>query len=386
MAVKVAFLVPQSGVAPFLGRDFTNGLRFGFEQYEETNSFEIIIEPVAFGENAEVLAGACQKALLQHQADIAIIFTEKLVLEEIVNFATVNKFPILITNLGGYMMDDNKLSDYVFYNSFNMWKSTWLMGRYAAENINNQFASASDYYDAGYQFLPSFLEGFMEGKGEIPLFNFVNRHDAEPNEHLQFLDRAKEHELKATLVALSGDSASKFAQMSKSNQLTDKIAMLATYFSVFEMQPYQVNSNAENFYTAATWDQALELPQNEKFTSDYYEEFDEAATVFSELGYEAALFVANACASLEGEKIKSKNLTAALKNVVIDGPRGSLQMNESHQTTPNDYLMQVQLDENTGTAALKQIQKLESETDMREKIREINEVSVSGWRNPYLCI
>src|SRR5690606_26546648 len=77
-----------------------------------------------------------------------------------------HRTPFLVCNLGGdLLLTGGVQNPYLFWNSLNVWQSTYALGCWAAANVGRTAVVASGFHEAGYGLVEAFWMGFREAGG-----------------------------------------------------------------------------------------------------------------------------------------------------------------------------------------------------------------------------
>lgn len=378
--MKIGVLIPNSKIYPQIGFDFMNGLRIAAQDIPD---LELLAEGIDFGAKDNVIIDKVQKLLFQGQFH-AIIALGGLVLRDcLTGVAETSQIPILVSDLGGDTFSIEK-NEWLFHNSLEFCKSSWLMGTHMCDKGYKNIGIASSFYDAGYPFMYAFSEGIKKNNLE-PAFTHVLPYETLPTLKDDLLNHIKTQKPEAIFGTISHDYAALF--LSHFNALTESnnlpIYGTSTMCSEDILEKLDKNISITNI---TTWVPELDNAANKTFMESYQEMFYKNPSLFSVLGYENGLALKHALKSISQNNPSPKMLTEALKKLRFEGPRSTFSYNEEDQIykAPHWLVETSYKDKNYSNTVKKEID--EDQDREAALIQEVKSLERSGWLNPYLCI
>ncbi|WP_173003100.1 ABC transporter substrate-binding protein [Chitinophaga sp. SYP-B3965] len=360
--MKIGFLIPYSGVFPSLKEDFLQGFLLAFPRgWEERLSF--LYEFIQMGDLKKV-QDALQKLIMFDRVNVVVGIVSNNVIAQCTDIYVPRKIPVLINNLGARIPDQHFSNPFLFYNSLHLWKSQWSMGHWAQQQFGGTPSINMALYESGYSLHECFKLGTAASGAEQVHLNILKytpgNVDATPLvDYLLAQKPAHAH------VLLSGKEAHHFLEQYHAAGCSANLSV-SPFMADATLMPDM--SLLENTHHATTWSVDLPADENKKFVDNYRDGYQETPTVFSMLGYESGLMVA--------EEMQVKQ---------VKGPRGDV----NFSTEPLSALLPVYIRKTVkrnGQIIHEQISKEPGISWSDEALIRGSGMEASGWQNPYLCV
>jgi len=382
--IKIGFLFPYSSIVPNMSQDIIDGFYASVpELYRKY--FQFYPEYIDKG-NTELVKSAINKLIMFHNVDIVSGIVSYKLIPDITSIIERQKKLAFFFDLGEYLPPLNSFSGSIFFNSLQMWQMEYATGRWAQQQFNGKGAILMSVYEAGYQMHSSFCQGvFSTGMDEIDLHILPHNPNVSNNvEELEiFLDRINKSEVSYLHAMFCGSEANDFYKAFLKSGLQNKLPLIvSSYMATDELLNGLINTEL-NLYTASGWNYDSVEEKNVSFKKKYEFSAGKRATEFAVLGFEMGELFAQMIPELQKNELPQ--LINTLKNTIIIGPRGARNFHHdlSLASTTID-IGKIIFKEGKATKII--VDQGEALKYNHQALADIHLQSVSGWKNPYLCI
>lgn len=336
-SVKIALLVPQSGVYAPLGEDMANAFNLYLEENDDQlggKDVEVTVTDSGAGPEDGVPAGT---KLAQDESVDAVV--------GIVNSATAlgltdtfdeAKKPLIIANAGADDITGEGTSDYVWRTSFSNGEVGGAIGEHVAEEVDGSVYLVGPDYAAGEEFLAGFRKSFEDAGGEVAgtqMTPFGTTTNFQP-----YLQRIRSADPDAVFAFYAGSESVTFVKQYNSMGLHDSYPFYATGFLTEEGLASQ-GAAAEGIFTSLHYSSELDNEENEAFVSSYEEAHDENPSVYAVQAWDAASVLDDALESGTG----GDEIVEGLQGIdEIESPRGTWSFSEHQGPDQTYYLREVE--------------------------------------------
>lgn len=361
--MKIGFLIPYSGVFPSLKEDFLQGFLLAFPRGWEEH-LSLLCEFIQMGDLKKV-QDALQKLIMFDRVNVVAGIVSNNVIAQCTDIYLPRKVPVLINNLGARIPDQHFSNPFLFYNSLHLWKSQWSMGRWAQQQFGGLPSINMALYESGYSLHECFKLGTAASGAEQVILNVLKYTPGKAIDTSPLINYLLTQQPGHTHVLLSGKEAHHFLEQYHATGCSANLSV-SPFMADATLMPDM--SLLENTYHATTWSADLPTVENKKFVDDYRNEYEENPTVFSMLGYESGLMVA------EGMHVKQ-----------VKGPRGEINFStEPLSALPPVYIRKTI--KKDGQIIHEQISQEPGVSWSDEALMRGAGMEASGWQNPYLCV
>ena len=380
--LKLGWLFPYSGIFRNLKNDLKQGLEIALQKEGITTIIESYPEFVQTGGFKDT-EDALKKLLLFEQVDLVIGVTSTKVALGVLPLLEAERTPVIILNLGADIPIRELSSDYLFYNSLHLWKSEWVMGKWAQYKYGGEPSINMSVYEGGYGLHESFKTGTSVSGAETVKLNIVKNYSSPPdtNPLIEYLRQQAPNHAHALLSGKEGDQ---FLQLFREHDLGAKVNLTVSPFMVEDGSTLDIPSG-NDLHNASTWSLNLDREENNSFRQLYADAYGEDPNVFSLLAYETGLVLAAAIQNLPG-KINKDELARALAQAKPQGPRGEIGIS----TRPLQTMMPVYIRKPVKNSLTGRLENriLETETgiEWNDPSLATRDSYMTGWQNPYLCV
>ena len=365
---NVGILYPRSGIYPLLGSDLLEGIR-AFLSTQGITDPKFTLAQVGFGENEKEVYQQVEKLLTYEKVDLDHKLAR--VLDPL--FLATDRLFIVVNPGANYPHNwvPPRTTIYVsLQNSF----LSYLTGRMAVEEGDQQGALAVSYYDGGYLHCSSMVEGFMEGGGQIR-FNHICSPSPQDFTIEPLIQQIRALDLNACLTLFSDGEALKFLKHFHAADLPTEANIYVSPM-MFDEQLAGEETSTSSFQGYIPWHSGIDSEANRFFQATIQKVSSREPNLFSLLGWEAGMLLA--ALSRFNEK-KGKNQVEELKKLEFESPRGKALIDPDTQFLLAPIYKAINI---KGKISLEQ---RNGDEMWRQFTRMAKDLRASGWNNTYLC-
>ena len=373
--LKAGFLLPYSGVFTSLKTDFRQG--FDMALQDKNIIVEACVEFIQSGARKTV-EEALRKLVLFENVDLVTGVVGTKVMMQIIPFMDAQRVPVIINNLGADLPTGLLRSEYLFYNSLHLWKSQWVMGKWAQKKYGGEPSINISLYESGYSLHECFKMGAVAAGAQTLKLNIM-RNITGVADTRALVGYLRDQQPRHAHVLLSGSEGAQFLDLFYQSGLDQTIALSVNPFITGESQAGEKTNNGSR-YSAITWYKELPSPANRLFMQLYADDYGEQPNVFSLLGYETGLALAAAVREIN-EPVSKQVLAAALAKTTPEGPRGKMQLS----TCPLQTWQPVYIQHRDDAGGCRVVGE-DTGIEWNHPSQAGSVQNVSGWENPYMCI
>jgi len=380
--VKLGWLLPYSGIFGHLKDDLLQGFGLAVDREAKDLAVEVYPEFIQTGAQKDT-EDALKKLLLYEQVDLVIGVVSTKVALSLLPVLSSRQTPLLLLNLGADIPTRELSSEYLFYNSLHLWKSEWVMGKWAQKKYGGEPSINMSIYEGGYGLHESFKSGTAVSGAETVKLNIVKNFSASPDTSplIQYLDSQNPNHAHALL---SGKEGEQFLRLYYEQRLASKIQLTVNPFMAEDGLLRELPDGLE-LYNALGWSHTLESPENRVFVEAYTGYYAELPNVFSLLAYEAGLALTAATREEIG-KIGRENLTKTLGLVRPIGPRGEIALSTRPLQTNLPVFIRKPLQNPITGIFTNKILETTTGIEWNDPSLAVGQSYLTGWQNPYLCV
>lgn len=381
--MKLGWLFPYSGIFTNLKTDLKRGLDLALQKEGVETQFEVFPEFIQSGGFKDT-EDALKKLLLYEQVDLVMGVTSTKVALGLIPLLDTRKTPVILMNLGADIPIHLLSSDYLFYNSLHLWKSEWVMGKWAQKQFGGEPSINMSAYEGGYGLHEYFKTGTAVSGASTVKINLVKNMQG-PADTSPLIAYIQEQQPGYVHALLSGAEGDQFLRLFQT-QAFDRVPALTV--SPFMVEDGLINEIPPgiDIYNASTWSLSLDTDANKEFVALYRDHFGDDPNAFSMLAYESGLQLGAALRLLSG-RISPKELTAALRQAASQtGPRGTIHLSgRDLRTDMPVYIRKPVQHKDTGRPE-NIILETDSGIEWDDPSLVTEQSFLTGWQNPYLCV
>ena len=377
--MKLGLLLPTSKLYPTLMIDFSAGVRMAISEFGLDNEIELIFESIHQGTDKNMVLNSMNKLVLQHQTEVNILFSNFLLMKDISSSINALQRPTVLTNIGGNIPNDFDSGEYILSNSFGLWESAYLAGKWATKKFGKKTAHGSYFYEAGYNLYGSFCQGLKEEGGEV-IFNQISELNPNPDDFQNFMKQMEVETPDFLYMLYSDRDAADFLNKLSKSPENGKYPIVTSGVLINDEVLENVEGMPENVFNVVSWDVSDETDENKKFVETYKEQTGNSPNYFSLMGYECAASIFSAMQQ-EGWSKNGKDQVEAIKNNNFISPRGELKFDESNSTSVGHHIYK--MDATRKRIKIDSLGVLAKRSELIESTKTGQDLA--GWFQPYLC-
>jgi branched-chain amino acid transport system substrate-binding protein len=287
--------------------------------------------------------------------------------------------PLLVSNVGANVLRQDEVSPYVVTNSLGHWRTSWALGRWAAQNLGQRGFIAESFYDAGYDAPYAFQLGF-EGAGGTVLETRVSHVPPHSPDLASLAAAIRAADPDFVYAAYCGAEAREFARAYADAGLAGRVPLVGSALVAEEALGVVP---AIEVRAGASWVPGLDNEENRAFSGTYRRLVGRSPGFFDVLGYDAARLVVDAVNAVQGDVGSSGPLLDALGAARFDGPRGLTQVRAGQVVAPT-YALSVH--RSWGRLVYRADGVLPADAEADQRVRVLQDSLKTGWLNAYLGV
>ena len=380
--LKIGWLFPYSGIFRNLKSDLERGLQLALSEKGSDLSITSCYEFIQTG-GQKPTEDALKKLWQFENVDLVVGVLSSKVALNILPLVDASRTPMIFLNLGADIPLPAMHSDYLFYNSLHLWKSQWVLGKWAQQQFGGEPSINMSVYEGGYGLHESFKAGTAVSGAETIKLNIIQGTPTGPDT-TPLIEYIRTQQPRHAHILLSGKEGQHFLSLFQESGLSDRLSLTVNPFLVDGEGPASLTSGKE-LYSALTWSSQSDTIGNRDFLQHYSSAFEEAPRAFSLLAYETGLALTAAIQGLPGQ-LSRDNLAAALRETSIISPRGTINLSTRPlQTGMPVYILQTIHDPQTGQPATRIVEECTG-VEWNNPALSNEQAYLTGWQNPYLCV
>jgi len=282
---KVGVLLPQSQTYKSIGRDFVRGFQLSDDQ-----EFEIVIEGIGIGNDAELTSNLIDKLVLQKQVDIIIGLVGDFDLSVLYEKVNGLEVPAVFARFGAFPNIKTKGNKYAFTLSYGLSEGLYQAGQWCVEQGWNKVATSGSFNDIGYGFVRSLEMGLYNAGGQ-----FVGHRSTplKPKGDEAEIAQKFYDELECDVICelYNGEYAEEnITYMNALNGQVEK-PLIYTPFGATAEQLQQLGDKVSTLLMLGPWLSAEYTGEETPFDKTYFDKHDRLPSISDWLGYQTYLVV-----------------------------------------------------------------------------------------------
>jgi branched-chain amino acid transport system substrate-binding protein len=244
---------------------------------------------------------------------------------------------LIIPNAGAGDITGPMCSPNIVRSSFSNWQPGYAMGVVAGQKGVKRAMTITWNYAAGAETVKGFTEGLEKSGGKV----IKDLNLPFPGVEFQaLLTEIAAQKPDAVYAFFAGGAAVKFVKDYDAAGLRKTIPLYGPGFltdGTIEAQ----GAAAQGLQTTLPYADNLDTPRNNAFRTAYALAYKANADVYAVQGYDAAQILAAGLAAAKGDLAKRDAITAAMRKVAVDSPRGKFTISAAGNPVQDIYLREV---------------------------------------------
>jgi branched-chain amino acid transport system substrate-binding protein len=244
---------------------------------------------------------------------------------------------LIIPNAGAVDITGPMCAPNIVRSSFSNWQPAYAMGLVAGQKGVKRAITITWNYAAGSESVKGFTEGLDKGGGKV--IKELNL----PFPGVEFqalLTEIAAQKPDAVYAFFAGGAAVKFVKDYDAAGLKKAIPLYGPGFLTDGTLEAQ-GASAQGMLTTLHYADNLDIPRNNVFRKSFALTYKQNADGYAVQGYDAAQILGAGLAAVKGDLSKRDALTAAMRKVTVDSPRGKFTISAAGNPVQDIYLREV---------------------------------------------
>ena len=333
--IKVGFMLPATGTFAALGNMIENGFKLYIqEQGGKLGGREIQYFKVDDESEPSKATDNVNKLIKRDAVDVLVGTVHSGVALAMAKAAKDNNTLLIIPNAGADAITGAMCAPNIVRSSFSNWQPAFAMGKVAAEKGAKRAMTITWNYAAGNESVKGFAEAFEKGGGKV----VKDMNLPFPGVEFQaLLTEIAAQKPDAVYAFFAGGGAVKFVKDYAAAGLSKTIPLYGPGFLTDGTLEAQ-GAAAQGMLTTLHYADNLDTPRNNAFRKAFALTYKANADVYAVQGYDAAQIFAAGLTAVKGDLGKRDVLTAAMRKVTVDSPRGKFTISPAGNPVQDIYL------------------------------------------------
>ena len=333
--IKVGFMLPYTGTFASLGNMIESGFKlYVQEQGNKLGGREIQYFKVDDESDPSKGTDNVNKLIKRDNVDVLVGTVHSGVALAMAKAAKDNNTLLIIPNAGADAITGPLCAPNIVRSSFSNWQPAFAMGKVAAEKGAKRAMTITWNYAAGNESAKGFTEAFEKGGGKV----LKDMNLPFPGVEFQaLLTEIAAQKPDAVYAFFAGGGAVKFVKDYAAAGLNKSIPLYGPGFLTDGTLEAQ-GAAAQGMLTTLHYADNLDTPRNNAFRKAFALTYKANADVYAVQGYDAAQILAAGLTAVKGDLSKRDALTAAMRKVTVDSPRGKFTISPAGNPVQDIYL------------------------------------------------
>ena len=341
--IKVGFMLPYTGTYASLG----NMIESGFKLYVQQQGGRLggrEIQYVKVDDESEPAKGTdnVNKLIKRDHVDVLVGSVHSGVALAMAKAAKDNDTLLIVPNAGAAAITGPLCAANIVRSSFTNWQPAYAMGKVAAEGFGQRKGAKRAItitwnYAAGTESVKGFTEAFEKGGGKV----VKDMNLPFPGVEFQaLLTEIAAQKPDAVYAFFAGGGAVKFVKDYAAAGLSKTVPLYGPGFLTDGTLEAQ-GAAAQGMLTTLHYADNLDTPRNNAFRKAFALTYKANADVYAVQGFDAAQILSAGLNAVKGDLTQRDALTAAMRKVTIDSPRGRFTISPAGNPVQDIYLREV---------------------------------------------
>ncbi|MBX3604315.1 MAG: ABC transporter substrate-binding protein [Piscinibacter sp.] len=333
--IKVGLMLPYTGTYAALGNMIENGFKlYVQEQGGKLGGREIEYFKVDDESDPSKATDNVNKLIKRDQVDVLVGTVHSGVALGMAKAAKENNTLLIVPNAGADAITGPMCGPNIVRSSFSNWQPGYSTGVVAAQKGYKRAMTITWNYAAGAETVKGFTEAFEKGGGKV----IKDLNLPFPNVEFQaLLTEIAAQKPDVVFAFFAGGGAVKFVKDYDAAGLRKTIPLFGSGFLTDGTLEAQ-GAAAQGLQTTLHYADSLDTPRNNAFRKSFALTYKQNADVYAVQGYDAAQILGAGLAAVKGDLSKRDALTAAMRKVTVDSPRGKFTLSKAGNPVQDMYL------------------------------------------------
>ena len=336
--IKVGLMLPATGTFAALGDMIEKGFKlYVQEQGGKLAGRELQYFKVDDESEPSKATDNVNKLIKRDNVDVLVGTVHSGVALAMAKVARDTNTLLIIPNAGAGDITGPMCSLNIVRSSFSNWQPGFAMGTVAGQKGVKRAMTITWNYAAGAETVKGFTEGLEKSGGKVAKDLTLPFPGVEFQALLTEIAAQKPD---AVYAFFAGGAAVKFVKDYAAAGLAKTIPLYGPGFltdGTIEAQ----GAAAQGLMTASNYADNLDTPRNNAFRKSFALAYKANADVYAVQGYDAAQILAAGLNAAKGDLAKRELITAAMRKVVVDSPRGKFTLSAAGNPVQDMYLREV---------------------------------------------
>ncbi len=336
--IKVGLMLPFSGTYASLGHMIEDGFKLYVQEHGgKIGGRDIEYFKVDDESDPSKATDNVNKLIKRDKVDVLVGTVHSGVAMAMAKAANDSKTLLIIPNAGADAITGPMCSPNIVRSSFSNWQPGYAMGVVEGKKGVKKAMTVTWNYAAGAESVKGFTEGFEKNGGTV----VKNLTLPFPNVEFQaLLTEVAAQKPDVVYSFFAGGGAVKFVKDYAAAGLNKTIPLVGPGFLTDGTLEAQ-GAAAQGMLTTLHYADNLDTPRNNQFRKSFALAYKTNADVYAVQGYDAAQILAAGLNAVKGDLAKRDQLTTAMRNAVVDSPRGKFTISKAGNPVQDVYLRQV---------------------------------------------
>jgi len=333
--IKVGLMLPATGTFAALGTMIENGFKlYVQEQGGKLAGREIQYFKVDDESDPSKATDNVNKLIKRDNVDVLVGTVHSGVALAMAKAAKDNNTLLIVPNAGADAITGAMCGPNIVRSSFSNWQPGYSTGVVAAQKGYKRAMTITWNYAAGNETVKGFTEAFEKGGGKV----MKDLNLPFPNVEFQaLLTEIAAQKPDVVFAFFAGGGAVKFVKDYAAAGLNKTVPLFGSGFLTDGTLEAQ-GPAAQGLFTTLHYADNLDTPRNNAFRKSFALTYKANADVYAVQGYDAAQIFAAGLKAVNGDLAKRDALTAAMRKVTVDSPRGKFTISPAGNPVQDMYL------------------------------------------------
>ncbi|MDP3669942.1 MAG: ABC transporter substrate-binding protein [Telluria sp.] len=333
--IKVGLMLPATGTFAALGNMIESGFKlYVQEQGGKLAGREIQYFKVDDESDPSKATDNVNKLIKRDNVDVLVGTVHSGVALAMAKAAKDNNTLLIVPNAGADGITGAMCGPNIVRSSFSNWQPGYSTGVVAAQKGYKRAMTITWNYAAGNETVKGFTESFEKGGGKV----LKDLNLPFPNVEFQaLLTEIAAQKPDVVFAFFAGGGAVKFVKDYAAAGLNKSIPLFGSGFLTDGTLEAQ-GAAAQGLFTTLHYADNLDTPRNNAFRKSFALTYKANADVYAVQGYDAAQILGAGLKAVNGDLAKRDALTAAMRKVTVDSPRGKFTISPAGNPVQDMYL------------------------------------------------
>jgi branched-chain amino acid transport system substrate-binding protein len=341
--IKVGLMLPYTGTFAALGTAIENGFKLQLaEQGGKIAGREVEFFKVDDESDPSKATDNVNKLVKRDQVDILVGSVHSGVAMAMAKVAKDTNTLLVVPNAGADAVTGAMCAPNIYRSSFSNWQPGYAMGEVMAKKGHKKVVTITWKYAAGDESVKGFKESFEKKGGQVVKELTLPFPNVEFQALLTEIAATKPD---AVYTFFAGGGAVKFVKDYHAAGLRKSIPLYGAGFITDGTLEAQGEA-AAGLLTTLHYADNLDTARNNAFRLAYVKAYKLQPDVYAVQGYDAAQILQAGLTAVKGDVSKKAEMSAAMKNITVNSPRGPFKLSKANNPIQDIYLREVKGREN----------------------------------------